>query len=117
MSSSKLVYSTSGNNTCPSCGKALFKCRCSDTSQNAQGGDGIVRIVRETKGRGGKEVTVISGVPLEASELKNLAKRIKAASGSGGSVKNGQIEIQGDKRSVAQKILQAEGYTVKLAGG
>lgn len=118
MASNRLVYSTSGDNTCPKCGKALFKCHCADTPVNASvNNDGIVRIHRETKGRGGKEVTVISGVPLGGDDLKKLAKAIKAAAGSGGSVKNGQIEIQGDKRDTAQKYLQAQGYTVKLSGG
>jgi translation initiation factor 1 len=117
MSSSKLVYSTSGNNTCPRCGKALFKCRCDTQSAPASTGDGIVRIQRETKGRGGKEVTVITGLPLADAELKTLAKKLKSAAGSGGSIKNGAIEIQGDKRAVCQTVLQQAGYTVKLAGG
>ena len=118
MASNRLVYSTSGDNTCPKCGKALFKCRCPETANDdSASSDGIVRIHRETKGRGGKEVTVIKGIPLGGDDLKKLAKAIKAAAGSGGSVKNGQIEIQGDKRDTAQKYLQAQGYTVKLSGG
>ena len=118
MSSSKLVYSTSGSNVCPKCGKALFKCKCPDTdSARAAGGDGIIRIHRETKGRGGKEVTVIAGLVLADKELKQLAKTLKAAAGAGGSIKNGNIEIQGDKRDVARSCLEQKGYTVKLAGG
>lgn len=118
MSSSKLVYSTSGDNTCPKCGKALFKCRCADDkSASDKGGDGIVRIQRETKGRGGKEVTVITGLALDDTALKQLARTLKAAAGAGGSVKNGSIEIQGDKRNVARSCLEQKGFTVKLAGG
>jgi len=118
MTSNRLVYSTSGDNTCPRCGKALFKCRCGDAAADGSASsDGIIRIHRETKGRGGKEVTVIEGVPLSGDELKKLAKAIKAASGSGGSIKNGQIEIQGDKRDTARKFLETKGYTVKLSGG
>lgn len=116
-SSSKLVYSTSGDNLCPHCGKALFKCRCADQQPTATHSDGIVRIHRESKGRGGKEVTVITGLNSTEQELKQLAKTLKAAAGSGGSVKNGCIEIQGDKRSIARDLLEKKGFTVKLAGG
>ena len=118
MSSSKLVYSTSGSNVCPRCGKALFKCKCPDTDAvSSDDGDGIVRIHRETKGRGGKEVTVIAGLALADKELKQLAKALKAAAGAGGSIKNGNIEIQGDKRNVARSCLEQKGFIVKLAGG
>lgn len=118
MSSNRLVYSTSGDNTCPRCGKALFKCRCADAvDSDPANSDGIVRIHRESKGRGGKEVTVITGIPLNGDELKKIAKALKTAAGSGGSVKNGHIEIQGDKRDITRKFLEARGYTVKLSGG
>lgn len=118
MSSNRLVYSTSGDNTCSRCGKALIKCRCTNNSNvDSANSDGIVRIHRETKGRGGKEVTVIAGIPLSGDELKKVAKAIKAAAGSGGSIKNGEIEIQGDKRDIARNFLQARGFTVKLSGG
>ena len=118
MSSSKLVYSTSGNNLCPRCGKALFKCRCEESRTSpAPPSDGSVRIHRETKGRGGKEVTVISGLAMNEKELKLLAKALKAAAGAGGSVKNSTIELQGDKRNTAKTLLEKKGFTVKLAGG
>lgn len=80
-------------------------------------GDGIVRIRRETKGRKGKGVTTISGLGLEATELKALAKKLKQLCGTGGAVKDGVIEIQGDHREVLQSTLSEQGFTVKLAGG
>jgi translation initiation factor 1 len=80
-------------------------------------GDGIVRIRRETKGRNGKGVTSISGVPLAEPELKTLAKSLKQLCGTGGSVKDGVIEIQGDMRDKLKTELEKRGFTVKLAGG
>ncbi len=81
------------------------------------GGDGIVRVRRETKGRGGKTVTAIEGVPLAGAELNALAKDLKRACGTGGSTKDGVIEIQGDHRDKLVEALEKEGYTVKRAGG
>lgn len=115
--SSKLVYSTGGDNQCPRCGKRLDKCRCEQIEHRQPKGDGIVRIGRETKGRGGKQVTLIRGIELPEAELKALAKKLKARCGSGGSVKQGVIELQGDKRQIALEFLEAENFTVKLAGG
>jgi len=80
-------------------------------------GDGIVRIRRETKGRGGKAVTVISGIPLAATALKDLARQLKKRCGVGGSAKDESIEIQGDQRQVLKMELEKRGYTVKLSGG
>ena len=79
--------------------------------------DGIVRVGRETKGRKGKGVTVITGVPLEADGLLELARRFKQQCGSGGTVKDGIIEIQGDHREALVAELTALGYTVRRAGG
>lgn len=80
-------------------------------------GDGIVRIWKESKGRGGKVVSVVKGLPLAGSELKALAKNLKQACGTGGAVKDGNIEIQGDHRETLKASLEKAGYTVKLAGG
>jgi translation initiation factor 1 len=79
--------------------------------------DGIVRIRRETSGRNGKGVTTISGVPLNENELKALAKQLKQLCGTGGSLKDGIIEIQGDLREKIKSELEKRGFTVKLAGG
>jgi len=80
-------------------------------------GDGVVRLHRETKGRGGKAVTVIKGIPLAGAELKALARVLKQKCGVGGALKDGNIEIQGDQRQLLKAELEKNGYTVKIAGG
>ena len=80
-------------------------------------GDGIVRVGRETKGRKGSGVTIITGIPSHPEGLEKLAKQFKQQCGTGGTVKNGVIEIQGDHRDLLVKELSALGYTVKKAGG
>ncbi len=79
--------------------------------------DGIVRVGRETKGRKGAGVTVIAGIPSHPEGLKQIAKELKQKCGTGGTVKNGVIEIQGDHRDQLVKELSSRGYTVKRAGG
>lgn len=79
--------------------------------------DGIVRLIRETKGRKGKGVTLITGVPLDIEGLKKLATTLKQKCGSGGSIKEGVIEIQGDHRDMLEQELVGMGYKVKRAGG
>jgi translation initiation factor 1 len=101
---------------CPDCGKPVAECRCR-RKKKPPGGDGIVRIGRETKGRKGKGVTLISGIPLAEDELKEVAKQLKARCGAGGTVKDGVIEIQGDHRDALLEELRKRGWTVKLAGG
>lgn len=80
-------------------------------------GDGDVKIKREIKGRGGKTVTTVTGIPLNAAELKLFAKKLKQACGTGGAVKSGVVEIQGDHRETLLQLIKAEGYSAKLAGG
>ena len=80
-------------------------------------GDGIVRVGRETKGRKGKGMTVVTGVPLHPEGLRDLAKQLKQQCGTGGTVKDGKIEIQGDHRDLLVAELQSLGYTVKRSGG
>ena len=80
-------------------------------------GDGIVRVRRETSGRGGKTVTTIDGVPLASDALAQLAGELKRACGTGGTVRDYVIEIQGDHRDQLVALLEAKGYVVKLAGG
>jgi len=111
-----LVYSTDQGRLCPQCEQPVKACICRKTPVRAAG-DGIVRLQRQTQGRGGKAVTVISGVALEEPALKELAKALKQRCGSGGAVKDGAIEIQGDHRPVLKAELEARGYTVKMSGG
>ena len=88
-----------------------------DKPQETFDGDGIVRIQRETKGRKGKGVCVISGInPLE-NNLKDICKKLKQACGCGGSVKGQQIEIQGDNREKIKSVLEGMSFKVKFAGG
>lgn len=80
-------------------------------------GDGIVRITRQTKGRKGKGVSIVTGLDLDDAPLKLLAAELKKVCGCGGSVKDGTIEIQGDVRDKIKAHLEKKGHTVKLAGG
>ncbi|SFG07763.1 translation initiation factor Sui1 [Neptunomonas qingdaonensis] len=116
---SRLVYSTQAGDVCPECRQAKNACCCqenADTNRIASL-DGIVRIRRETSGRKGKGVTTVTGVPLAEAELKRLSKQLKQHCGTGGALKNGIIEIQGDHRETIKAFLEKLDYTVKLAGG
>lgn len=116
---SRLVYSTEKGDLCPNCGEAKNACLCAELAdqQRLSSLDGIVRIRRETSGRKGKGVSTITGVALPQVELKELLKRLKKSCGTGGSLSNGVIEIQGDHREKIKALLEKEGYKVKLAGG
>ena len=116
-SNTRLVYSDEIGSTCLKCGHPLKKCQCNKQPANAGKSDGIVRIQRETKGRKGKGVTLVTGIPLTGDELKSLAKTLKQRCGTGGTIKNGVIEIQGDHRDLLLGLLQQKGWTVKKAGG
>lgn len=109
-----LVYSTELGKTCPECREAIDECVC---MKDFIMGDGNVRIQRESKGRGGKTVTTVKGLPLPQTELKVLLKSLKKKCGCGGSVKEGVIEIQGDKRELLLTELKKAGYDAKLSGG
>lgn len=111
-----LVYSSEHGNMCPQCQKKLKACDCSKGS-NIPKGDGIVRVGRQTKGRKGKGVTVITGVLLPEKELKALAKELKKKCGTGGTLKDGVIEIQGDQRDLLVSLLEKKGFKVKRSGG
>lgn len=115
-STTRLVYSTEGHGLCPQCQRELRKCVCGD-AKPGHIGDGIARIRRESKGRGGKTVTVIEGLALDDTGLKALTKTLKQHCGVGGALKEGRIEIQGDRREQCQQILRQQGYESKLAGG
>jgi len=110
-----LVFSTEQGRMCPDCRNPVADCVCDQSSPPS--GDGIVRVSRETKGRKGKGVTLVTGIPLAEKELKAFAKVLKAKCGTGGTVKDGVVEIQGDQRDTLVPLLQAKGWTVKRAGG
>ena len=114
---STLVYSSETGGNCKKCNKSMRKCRCKETPAKAPVGDGIVRVGRETKGRKGKAVTTITGLTLEAVALKALAKDLKSRCGTGGTIKGGVIEIQGDHRDLLMAELQKRGYKVRRSGG
>ena len=114
--SSGLVYSSEVGRTCPKCGWPVKNCACSK-EPSRPAGDGVVRVGRETKGRKGKGVTVISGVPLAGEELKALVVELKRRCGAGGTLRDGVIEIQGDHRDVLVAELEKRGWRVKRAGG
>ena len=114
-----LVYSTDAGRMCPDCRQPKAQCVCKTTLAAAAVpvGDGIVRVSRETKGRGGKAVTLVKGVLLGPDALAELSKKLKTACGSGGTVKDGVIEVQGDHVERVIESLKAQGYRVKRAGG
>ncbi len=111
-----LVYSTDSGRTCPVCRQAIADCRCA-AAKSTLAGDGVIRVSRETKGRGGKTVTVVRGAAGDAAELGALGKQLRSACGSGGTVKDGVIEIQGDHAERVVILLQTQGKQVKRAGG
>lgn len=112
-----IVYSTDHGRMCPACGKPVGECICRQERNAVPIGDGIVRVGRETKGRKGKGVTVITGLPLDEQGLQKLATDLKRRCGAGGTVKGNTIEIQGDHRDLLVAELTARGYTVKRSGG
>lgn len=115
---SKLVYSTELGRICPSCGRQSAQCTCrKKTMHTPLKSDGKIRVERSTKGRKGRGVTLISGFPLEGASLKAMAKKLKQKCGTGGTIKNGVIEIQGDHRVLLVEHLKALGYKAIKAGG
>ncbi len=104
---SRLVYSTDQGRIKPE----------DEDASTPESSDGIVRVSRETKGRNGKGVTLVSGLGLAPNELKAFAKKLKQVCGTGGTAKDGRIEIQGDKREKILEYLEKAGYKAKRAGG
>ena len=110
-----LVYSTDTGRMCPDCRQAVAACICK--AQALPKTDGVVRVSRETKGRGGKSVTLVKGLPLDALALAALGKQLRTACGSGGTAKDCVIEVQGDHVATVMAALQKQSYVVKRAGG
>ena len=116
MSNYRPVYSDETGRLCPKCSKPVNGCICKKPGVTKTI-DGIVRVSRSTAGRKGKGVTIITGVPLEDKALKEFAKKLKQKCGSGGTLKDGVIEIQGEHRDFLVEELQKQGWTVKRSGG
>jgi translation initiation factor 1 len=112
-----LVYSTDSGRMCPTCRQPAAQCRCSAAAKVQPLADGVVRVSRETKGRAGKGVTLVRGLALDPSALVALGKQLKTACGSGGTIKDGVIEVQGDHCDRIMESLKSQGYVVKRAGG
>ena len=117
MDNSRRVYSTESGRICPSCEKPLAACACRKKQAPSVPADGVIRIRREVKGRGGKTVTVASGFRFDDDRLEQLAAELKRRCGTGGSVKDGEILIQGDHRETLLAELKTKGIAAKLAGG
>lgn len=133
----RLVYSSDAGRICPACGRRISACECRGKGARARiaareeadpalhgsalhgsvkASDGVVRVGRSTKGRGGKVVTTVSGVPGGDDAQKALAAELKRSCGTGGSVKDGVIEIQGEHRDTLVRALETRGFTVKRVG-
>lgn len=113
-SNSTLVYSTDSGRMCPGCRQPLSQCTCQASSTII--GNGLVRVSRETKGRGGKSVTLVKGLALDADALAALGKQLRTACGTGGTVKDGIIEIQGDHCDRVMELLRKCDHQPKRAG-
>lgn len=115
-----LVYSTDAGRMCPACRRPVVQCVCraaGSAAISSAGSDGTVRVSRETKGRGGKAVTLVRGLMLDVPSLLALCQQFKTACGSGGAVKEGVIEVQGDHCDRLMTLLRTQGHVVKRAGG
>lgn len=116
---------------CPACRRPVAGCTCAAAAGAARGGDGVVRVGdavvrvgdgvvrvgRESKGRGGKTVTLIRGLDLPAEALAALGKAFRSTCGTGGTLKGGVLELQGDHCDRVMALLKAQGWTVKRVGG
>ena len=111
-----LVYSTESGRMCPGCRRPIAQCVCKQSVAPVT--DGVVRVFFETKGRGGKGVTVVRGLGLADPELTAIVKKLKAACGVGGTAKDGAVELQGDHRDRVMALLPSLGFkNAKKAGG
>ena len=111
-----LFFKESGK-VCSKCYRPLSRCNCDHSKTIPSGGDGIVRVSRETKGRKGKGMTLISGLMLNNEDLEKLSRELKQKLGTGGTIKDRVIEIQGDHRDQLCEELKNRGFSVKKCGG
>jgi translation initiation factor 1 len=112
-----LVYSTETGRMCPTCRQPVAQCTCKTGAGAAPVGDGNVRVSLQSKGRGGKSVTLVKGVALDPMALAVLGKQLRTGCGAGGTVKDGVIEVQGDHRDTVLQALNKLGHQAKRAGG
>ncbi len=110
------VYSTDRGRLCPECGLALARCLCRNEAVRYHTDD-VIHLYREVKGRKGKVVTIITGIGGSREDLKEMARQIKQALGTGGSIQEGDILIQGDHRTAIKDWLSKRGLNVKISGG
>src|SRR5450755_1226894 len=113
---SRVIYSTGLGSLCANCRRPVRECVCPKGVPGAAK-PSVVRVARETQGRAGKGVTTIAGLPLSQSDIEALATKLKKRCGSGGTVREGIIEIQGDHRDVIVAELIKMGWQAKKAGG
>ena len=113
----RIVYSTGIGSLCPNCRRAVKDCVCPKGAPGAVKPGAVVRVGREVKGRAGKGVTTVTGVALSAADIDALATRLKKRCGSGGTVRDGVIEIQGDHRETIVAELVKLGWPAKKSGG
>ena len=111
----RVVYSTEEGKICPGCGNPVKQCTC--RKQTSPLGDGNVRVSRETKGRKGKGVTLIKGLNMDSAALESMSKKLKIMCGSGGTLKRGVIEIQGDHIERILDYLKKQGVKAIRSGG
>ncbi|MGH8231996.1 MAG: translation initiation factor Sui1 [Steroidobacteraceae bacterium] len=113
-----IVYSTGAGRMCPGCRRTIARCVCKTAAAAAARAQaGAVRVSRQTQGRAGKAVTVINGLPLSAAALTELASELKRHCGSGGTVRDGVIELQGEHRDAVVAELRRRGFSAKRSGG
>jgi len=109
----RLVYSTETGSVCPKCGWPESACRCSSKADEKVPAKVVAKLRLETKGRGGKSVTVVDGLPRNAAFVESLAKDLKRTLGTGGTAMEGAVEIQGDHRDRLRTLLSKRGFLVK----
>lgn len=109
----RVVYATGVGRICPTCGWPADGCRCSARLDEALPPKVVAKLRLETKGRGGKSVTVVDGLPRNGPFLEALARELKKACGTGGTARETAVEVQGDVRERLRTLLAAKGWTVK----
>jgi translation initiation factor 1 len=109
----RTVYSTETGRLCPRCGWPVAQCRCAASLDQPVPERIVARLSVERARRGGKTVTVVDGLPRNTPFLDGLARELRRACGSGGTVAEGRVEIQGDQREALRRLLAGKGWTVK----